>query len=163
MAPKIASSMCWSWMGLVLPCNHVGCESPGERRTRPNSPSRGLHCTVNRHHNFSQFFTICHTFSTIFQMGCDHNAPPPLSMGQNRCFCIPGMGLFELHNARKTVRLLGWRHKHPYLCPPWARKGIFEYLACGCLEWTTPKSSSGSGVAPQTPIPLYPIGQQRCV
>ena len=30
----IASSMRWYWMGLVLPWNPMGSESPGERRTQ---------------------------------------------------------------------------------------------------------------------------------
>ena len=39
LAVRVTDQLCWSWMGLVLPCNRVGCESPGERRTRPISPS----------------------------------------------------------------------------------------------------------------------------
>ena len=34
-------------------------------------------------------------------------------IGQQKCFSIPGMVVFERHNAKKIVWVLGWRPKHP--------------------------------------------------
>ena len=56
----------------------------------------------------------------------------------------------------------GWRLKHPYHCTLLTSKVVLGYLGWGCLNCTMPKNIFGSGVASQTPIPLYPIGQQKC-
>ena len=95
--------------------------------------------------------------------GVAPQTPIPLyTTGQQRCFWIPRMGVFELHNAKKIVWVQGWRPKHPYLCTLQASKDVFGYLRWWCLKCTMPKKSLCSGVAPQTPIPLYPTDQQRC-
>ena len=42
----------------------------------------------------------------------------PYPIGQQRCFWIPKMGVFELHNAKPVIWVLAWRSKHPYRCTP---------------------------------------------
>ena len=66
--------------------------------------------------------------------------PIPLhTMGQERCFSIPRMGVFEMDNTKKYC--LGSGVAPPYLCTPWARKGVLEDLGWVCLKWAMPKNS----------------------
>jgi hypothetical protein len=59
--------------------------------------------------------------------------------------------------------VLGWRPKHTYPCTPRARKDVSGYLKWWCLKQTMPKKyAMGSGVVPQTRIPLHTLAQKRC-
>ena len=61
--------------------------------------------------------------------------------------------MFEMHNAKKV--LLGFWGGAPitHTTVPYRPVKVFLDTKQWCL---------GSGVAPQTPIPLYPKVQQRC-
>ena len=41
---------------------------------------------------------------------------------------------------KDVIWVLGWRPKQPYLCTPWARKGVFGYLEWWCLKWSMPEN-----------------------
>ena len=63
-----------------------------------------------------------------------------------------------------VVWVVGWRPKHAYLCTPWATKGVFGYLQWWCLKRTMPKKHGvGSGVAPQTRMPVHTVAQKSYV
>ena len=81
---------------------------------------------------------------------------------RNSVFRNLGLGCLKWTMPKNIVWVLWWSPKHPYLCTRWARKKVFGYLGWGCLKWTMRKNCLGSGVAPQTPIPLHTMGQKRC-
>ena len=132
-----------------------------------------------------------------------HTPIPLYPIGQQRRFWIPGIGVFELHNAKQTFPgFWGGAPNTHMLVPHRPVKVLFGYLRWGCLNYITQKHivsvlgwrskepvplylidqyrcfcmpriggfrlqnakkyCLGSGVAPQTLIPLYPMGQQRC-
>ena len=76
---------------------------------------------------------------------------PLYPLGQQRCFWIPRMGVFELRSAKNNVLVLGWRPKHQYHCTPQASKVVFGYLGWGCLYCRVPNIFFGFwGGAPNT-------------
>ena len=69
-------------------------------------------------------------------------APNNHTTGQ-RCFWIPGMGVFEMDNAKKYLLASGVAPQTPIPLQKrcfLARKGVFEYLGWGFLKWTLPKN-----------------------
>ena len=67
--------------------------------------------------------------------------PIPLyPTGQKRWFCVPRMGMFELHNAKKYIFGFwgGAPNTHTSVRTSWARKSVFGYRGWGCLKWTMP-------------------------
>ena len=107
-------------------------------------------------------FETCDAKKYCVGSGVALHPPIPLhSMVQRSCFWVPRMVVFEMHDAKNIVWVLGWRSKHPYLCTPWARKGVSGHLGWGSLKCTRPKKYCvGSGVALQTPIPLHTMAQK---
>ena len=74
-----------------------------------------------------------------------------------------GWVCFKCTVPKKNVWVLGWRTEPAYLCRPQARKAAPGYLGWVCFKYTMPKNYCvGSGVALQTPIPLFGTGQQKC-
>ena len=56
-----------------------------------------------------------------------------------KCFWIPGIGGFEMHNAKKWA-LLGWRTKRAYIYTNDSTEGFFGYLVWVFLKCTMPKN-----------------------
>ena len=72
-------------------------------------------------------------------------------MGQQRCFWIPLAMVFELDNAKKP--LSGF-------CVPYRPGKVFWVPMMGVFELDNArKYCLGSRLAPQTSIPLYPMGR----
>ena len=96
---------------------------------RPNHP---YHCTPwARKGVFGslEWVPLVCTMPETYQVGSGVAPQPPIplhTMGQKRCFWIPGVGVFAIHNARNTVGILGWRTNHPYHCTPWAAKVFLD-------------------------------------
>ena len=90
--------------------------------------------------------------------------PIPLyPIGQHRCFWIPEMGVFELHNAKKYSLDPGVATQTPLPLYPIGQQRCFWIPMMGVFELhNADKYCLGFGVAHQNPIPLFPIGQQRC-
>ena len=90
--------------------------------------------------------------------GVAPQTPVPLYFtGQQRCFSIPGIGLFELHNARKDSLGSGVAPQTPIPLYLIGQQRCFWIPGMGVFELHNAKKYClGSRV------PLYPIGQQRC-
>ena len=91
--------------------------------------------------------------------------PVPLhTMGQQKCFWIPGMGVFATDNAKKIV--FGFRGGAPNThtaAHPGPEKVFLDTWDRGvCNGQCQKKYCFGSLVVPQTPIPLHTLGQKRC-
>ena len=56
-----------------------------------------------------------------------------------RCFWIPSMVVFEMHDAKKCVST-ACRPKRAYLGTKYATNSVFGYLVCVCLKCTMPKN-----------------------
>ena len=97
-----------------------------------------------------------------FGLGLAAQAPTALyPIGQQRCFQIPRTLVFEV--PKNIVWFLGWRPKHAYLCTLKGQQRCFWMPRMLVFDLNNAKKYSlGSGVTPQTPIPLYHIGHQRC-
>ena len=54
-----------------------------------------------------------------------------------KCVLIPGMGVFQMHNAQKCT-LLVWRAEHTYLCTRNDNKSVFAWLVWVCVKCTLP-------------------------
>ena len=70
---------------------------------------------------------------------------------QQQCFWIPGMGVFEMQSAKKSV-FLAWRPKRAYQCTKYTSSSVSGYLVPGC-----------NGIVPGTlGIPLGNPGAVPC-
>ena len=88
---------------------------------------------------------------------------PLYPIGQQRCFGVPRMGVFEMDNAKKYCLGSGVAPQKPIPLYPIGQQKCFGVPRMGLFEMDNAKKYClGSGVAPKTLIPLYPIGQQRC-
>ena len=74
---------------------------------------------------------------------------PPHPTCQQRCFWIPSMDVFEMHDA-KNCTVLTWRPKHAYLCTKYASNSVFGTLYGVCLKCTMPKIVGFRRGAPNT-------------